>query len=617
MKRAWIAVVAAGAWASSARAAAEPSVAAPPAKAATERRDADARLLALLEEDLRAAWKAEPVWASTRGKREFDRRLPDESPAAHASRVEDARARLAALDAIDAGALSPDHRLNAALLRFELRLAIEESRFDTWQMPVTQQSNPVLELVQLPDRLPLRSGREAEDYLQRLEGIPAYLEQVQANMKAGLAAGRTPPRVVLAGVAEQVLSQSRAEDGGHMLLSGMGPGSAADEEQRARGAALVRDKIAPAIRAFGEFLRDEYVPGCRETIGASALPDGAAFYALQIRRHTTLALSADEIHAIGLREVARIRAEMLGVIARTDFAGRDEPDAEKRFAAFIAHLRTDPRFYFTKAEDLLAAYREIAKRVDGEMPRFFRRLPRLPYGVREMPRFMAPTAPTAYYYPGSLENGQAGFFVANTFALDQRPKYEMTALTLHEAVPGHHHQVALAQEAEGVPEWRRERGYTIFVEGWALYAERLGLEMDQSAPGLKPGLGLYTDPYDDFGRLSYEMWRAMRLVVDTGLHAKGWTRDQAIGFMAANSALTKTNIEREVDRYIAWPGQALAYKLGQMKILELRKKAEAELGPRFDLRDFHDMLLERGAVPLEALEQRTGAWIEDRRAAAR
>jgi uncharacterized protein (DUF885 family) len=272
------------------------------------------------------------------------------------------------------------------------------------------------------------------------------------------------------------------------------------------------------------------------------------------------------------------------------------------FHAFTERLRTDRSLYYTDAEDLLDGYRVIAKRIDAELPRFFGRLPRLPYGVKEMPAFIAPASPTAYYYRGSMANGIPGYFVANTFRLDQRPKYEMVALTLHEAVPGHHLQISLAQEMEGVPEWRSTLSFTAFVEGWALYAERLGVEM-----------GVYRTKDDNFGRLSYEMWRALRLVVDTGIHAKGWTRDQAVSYMLDNSALTRENVEREVDRYIAWPGQACAYKIGELKIRELRALAEHELGERFDLRAFHDMILGEGAIPLPLLEERAKAWTLSRK----
>jgi uncharacterized protein (DUF885 family) len=318
---------------------------------------------------------------------------------------------------------------------------------------------------------------------------------------------------------------------------------------------------------------------------------------------------------MGVSEVARIRAEMFRVIARTDFAQRDTLKGDELFAAFVNHLRTEPRFYCQSPQELLTGYREIAKRIDGELPRLFGRLPRLPYGVRELPKFAAPASPTAFYYPGSLTGGVAGYFMANTYRLDQRPRYEMISLTLHEAMPGHHLQIALADEVEGVHPFRRRLGYTAFVEGWGLYAERLGMEMFApigKAEDAGLGRGLFKDPYDDFGRLTYEMWRACRLVVDTGIHAKGWSRQQAIDFMKHNTALSELNIEREVDRYIAWPGQACAYKVGELAIRKMRAEAESALGDRFDLRAFHDHLLGAGALPLDVLQTRMERWTKSR-----
>jgi prolyl oligopeptidase len=329
---------------------------------------------------------------------------------------------------------------------------------------------------------------------------------------------------------------------------------------------------------------------------------GLAWYAYQLRLHTTTDRSAEAIHATGLTEVARIRAEMMQVIARTDWFAADPARAalsdDERFAAFIAYLRTDPRFYVTSAEELLARYREVCKRIDPKLPALFKTLPRLTYGVREIPRFMAPAQTTAYYQPGSPQRGEPGWFYANTYALDQRPTYEFVPLSLHEAVPGHHFQIALAQELDGMREFRKDLDSTAFVEGWALYAERLGIEM-----------GLFGDPYDDFGRLLYEMWRATRLVVDTGLHAFGWPREQAIAYMSANTALSEINIVNEVDRYIGWPGQACAYKIGELEIRDMRATAEAALGRAFDIRAFHDAMLLGGPLPLDVLRRNIDAWI--------
>lgn len=577
---------------------------------------ADDRLLSLLDEDFRVQLKADPLDASRRGYREFDRVMPDLSAKARAEWVADARQRLVALEGVDASALTAANRTNLALLSYELRLRIDAEKFNSWQMPVTQQNGPQNGLPQLPDFLSFTEPQHVEDYVARLESVPAYLDQVIANMREGLKSGRTPPKVVMGTVPMQAATQAEdrflTDPSGHAMYK---PLIGASPEVAERGQRAIREGVVPAFKRFAAFLKDEYVPACREDIAARSLPDGEAFYNFRLRTMTTLDLTAEQIHQLGLGEVARIRAEMFQVIARSDFAQKDSLKGDELFKAFVQYLRTDPRFYYTNADDLLAGYQRIAKVIDPEMSRLFRTLPRLSYGVREMPRFIAPSAPTAYYYPGSLENGVPGWFIANTYLLDQRPKYEMISLTLHEAVPGHHHQYALAQELKsaGLPEWRTTADYTVFGEGWGLYSERLGLEMgDDARSASNPnGKGLFTDPYDDFGRLSYEMWRAMRLVVDTGMHALGWSRERAIQFMLDNSALSQANIEREVDRYIAWPGQAVAYKIGELRIRDLRSQAEQELGERFDVRGFHDAVLMQGAVPVHVLEAQVKAWVEE------
>ncbi len=579
---------------------------------------ADDQLLALLDADFKAQLKQDPLDASRRGYREFDRVMPDLSAAARAAWGKDARERLASLESVDPAALTPANKTNLALLRHELKLRADAERFNGWQMPVTQQNGPQNSLPQIPDYLSFTEAKHLEDYVARLEAVPAYLDQIIANMREGMKSGRTPPRVVMGTVPAQAASQAEerflTDPAAHAMFK---PLSGTTGEVAERGKRAVKDGVVPAFRRFADFLETEYLPACRDTIAAKDLPDGEAFYNFRLRTMTTLDLTAEQIHQIGLTEVARIRAEMFEVIARSDFAQKDSLKSDELFKAFVHFLRTDPRFYYTTADDLMAGYQRLAKIIDPEMSRLFRTLPRLSYGVREMPRFIAPTAPTAYYYPGSLDTGVPGWFVANTYRLDQRPKYEMISLTLHEAVPGHHHQYSIAQELKsgGLPEWRTTADYTVFGEGWGLYSERLGLEMgDDARSSNNPnGKGLFTDPYDDFGRLSYEMWRAMRLVVDTGMHALGWPRDRAIQYMLDNSALSPTNIEREVDRYIAWPGQAVAYKIGELRIRDLRSKAEEALGDKFDVRGFHDAVLMQGAVPVEVLEAQVKAWVAERK----
>ncbi len=564
-------------------------------------------LRALLDEHVDWLMRENPLWASHRGDLRFNDQLGDVSSAAARRRVQEARHRLNRLLALDRSAFTPEDTLDARLLEHELREAIDRDPFRLEQLPIDQRSGPQIWLPQMADRLPFLEPRHQFDYVARLEQVAGQIDQHITNMRAGLEAGRVPPRVTVLGTDAQAAALAAAavrEDPARSPFYTPFHRVDADPEAAARARAAIADSIVPAYARLAEFLRTEYIPACRETIGISDSLDGPEAYAHALRRYTTVDLSAEEIHQIGLAEVARIQAEMMDTIARTDFPHKDEYSGPALLAAFLHYLRTDPRFYYDDPEALLSGYRDICKRIDAELPVLFSVLPRLPYGVRATPDFAAPTSPTAYYYGGSLKTGVAGYFVANTYRLDQRPKYEMIALTLHEAVPGHHLQIALAEELEDVHEFRRMVGYTGFVEGWALYAERLGLEMGDPDQG-----GLYADPYDDFGRLTYEMWRACRLVVDTGIHAKGWTRQQAIDFMVANTALSEYNIDREVDRYIAWPGQACAYKLGELTIRRLRAKAEQKLGSRFDLRSFHDAVLGAGAIPLPILEERIDAWI--------
>ncbi len=573
---------------------------------------ADRAVIALLNEDLNAQAEADPISASMRGDHRYDSKLPDVSPKAIDARLKMTRDRLNRLMSIDREMLTGENRLNAELLEWELRDTLAAGEFKPWQMPISQQNGPQIAAPQWPDSLSFAQRQQYEDYLTRLRTFPIYIDQTIANMRAGLAAGRTPPQLVLRAVPDQAAAQAtfaqRTDPTSHPMYApflDLDPNDPLAESARF---AMIEDVI-PAFERLTEFLRDEYVPQARETIAAIDLPDGEAFYANRLHHFTTTKLTAHEIHEIGLREVARIRREMLKTIARSDFPMKDSfDDNEELFRAFTEYLRTDKRFYYDDPQELLAGYRDICKRMDAEMPVLFGKLPRLSYGVREMPAFIAASAPTAYYYPGSLALGVAGNFVANTTSLNQRPKYEMVALTLHEAVPGHHHQIALSQElkADGLHEWRTTLGYTVFVEGWALYAERLGLEVG----GDPDSRGFYEDPYDDFGRLSYEMWRALRLVVDPGMHAMGWSRDQAIDFMLANSALSRANVVSEVDRYIAWPGQATGYKIGELKVRELRTRSELMLAEEFDLRAFHDAVLGAGAVPLTVLDRRIDAWIE-------
>jgi len=581
----------------------------------------------LLTEDLEALSRHDPIGASRRGDRRFDHLMPDGSPEARAAWIAESTKRLEALRALDRAAMSESERLDAALLEHELTERIEADHFQTWQFAVGPLHGAHMELTQMPESIAFSSRAQLEAYLQRLEASPLYIEQNIEMLRAGMASGRTPPQAIMTRIPQQALALGgetyERDPTAHPLYAPF-KSLSTDDALAIKAQDVIKRELLPALTAFGHFLRDEYVPACRESIGASELPDGSAMYDWMLRGHTTTDLTAEQIHQIGLNEVARIRAEMSDTIARSDWPGRNNADPEARFRGFLDYLRTADRFYFERPDELLAAYRNIAKIVDQHMPEWFGHMPRLPYGVREMNPVIAPSQTTAYYQSGSLESGAPGFFVANTYALDQRPKYEMIPLTMHEAVPGHHHQVAIAQELDGAHEWRSTQWFTAFGEGWALYSERLGLEVGESpnpniekvAPGSPDYRGLYQDPYDDFGRLTYEMWRAMRLVVDTGMHAKGWTREQAIQYMLANSGLSKENVEREVDRYIAWPGQATAYKIGEIRIRELRAYAERELGEKFDRRAFHDVVLGHGHIPLTVLEENVRGWVEKNREGA-
>ncbi|MBM4112042.1 MAG: DUF885 domain-containing protein [Phycisphaerae bacterium] len=532
-------------------------------------------------------------------------RLTDERPESVAERAAAQREFLRRLREIDRTSLDEVDRMNADLFEFFMRDAIDSFERGSWLFPIGPIHGPHQRIPQMAERVPFRSVDDFRDYASRLRAVPALIDSEIATMRLAMSRGMVPPRVTVEMVPAQIGAIVRGRlTGLQDPLARLPAGT--DDATIAEITSRVGDAIAAilsALERFATFISDEYLPACRDSISASDLPGGDAYYDGCLRHHTTLPLGSKRIHEIGVAEVIRLRAEMIEVIRRTDWyaadARRAELGPEALFDSFVTYLRTDPRFFHESSEALLAGYRDICKRVDGHLPRLFRTLPRLPYGVREMPRFMAPTQTTAYYQPGSLEGGTAGFFVANTYALDQRPKYEMIPLALHEAMPGHHLQIALAQELPEQPLFRRESGVSAFGEGWALYSERLGIEM-----------GLYDDPYDDFGRLLYEMWRSCRLVVDTGMHSMGWTRDEAIEFMRRNTALSELNIEREVDRYIAWPGQACAYKIGEILIRSLRDKANERLGAAFDLRDFHEVVLGAGSIPLEVLEQRVNRWID-------
>ncbi|PTQ10924.1 DUF885 domain-containing protein [Sphingomonas oleivorans] len=552
-------------------------------------------LRALIADHWRWHLDTHPTLASSLGDRSGDGRLADISLAARDRDAERAGAFLDRLEAIPDAGLNGPERENKAILARLLREQVEANRFAQREILLTTYSAWHQEFAGLANDLPFRTRADYQSYLDRLAAYPAYNREAMRITQKAVADGLAQPCEAMAGY-DRTISGLIAEDPSqsryYRPFQGARPADMSEADwaaMRRRAAALIRDSIYPENRALLDYYRKGYAPNCRKTLGASAMPGGAGWYAAEAKVMTTTDMTPAQIHALGLSEVARIRAEMETVARKAGYADR---------AAFIAKLRTDPSYYAKTPEALLQAAAFVAKTIDGKLPAYFGKLPRLPYGLRPIPAETAEGTTTAYYSPGSPASGIAGTYYVNTSKLDQRPLWELPALTAHEAVPGHHNQIALQQELD-LSEFRKHQAsFTAFVEGWALYTEHLGIEM-----------GLYDTPEKDMGRLSYEMWRACRLVVDTGIHAMGWTKAQAIAFMKENSALSDANIEAEVNRYISWPAQALAYKIGELKIRELRARAEKALGARFDLRRFHDAVLGGGAVPLDLLEARIDAWI--------
>ena len=536
-----------------------------------------------------------PVWASSLGYRENDARLGDISLAAEDRRAAEAARYLARLNAIPDAGLSAADRVNKAILKRGLEEWIEGNRFGQRMMLFSNRYGWHQSIAGLSDSLTFRNAADYENYLKRLAQYSAMNDEALAISTRALNEGYVLPCAAMDGFAETIsgvipadVTQSRL----YAPFKADRPASISTaqwSDLQSRAQALIAGDLRAAYAKHLAWYQTQYAPKCNKAVGMSALPNGVAFYNFRVRQMTTTNRTADDIHKLGLSEVQRIRREMEQVAKKAGFVTRE---------AFIADLRTNPKYYAKTPAELMAAVALEAKKIDGKMPSLFTVLPRLPYGIKEIPPEIAPGTTTAYYERGSPEQGIAGFYAVNTSKLDQRPLWEVPALTVHEAVPGHHQQIALQQELP-MPDWRRHGSYfTAFVEGWGLYSERLGIEM-----------GLYDTPAKDMGRLSYEMWRATRLVVDTGLHAKGWSKERAVAFMTDNSALSAANIEAEVNRYIADPGQALAYKIGELKIRELRARGEKTLGDKFDLRRFHDAVLGQGAVPLDALEAQIDAWI--------
>ena len=561
--------------------------------------DARDELYALFDEDWAARLVESPQFATSVGDHGRNDELADMSLEAIGRRVERRRDVLRRLEEIDVSGLSAADRINARMFERQLRSSVQGFEFGGYEMPLNADSGFHMGFARMHRPMPFRTPDHYDDYIARMRAIPAYFEQQQGHMRAGIERGFTLPRVTLEGYEDTISAHivDDPQDSAFWAPFEEVPASVGEMDRErilTDAEAAITGAVVPAYQGFYDFFVGEYLPGARETIGASDLPDGEAYYADQVRWFTTLDVTPQEVHEIGLGEVARIRTEMEEVIRETGFEGS--------YAEFLDFLRTDPRFYPKTAQELLERAAWIAKTMDGKLPSLFATLPRVPYTVEPVPDHMAPKYTAGRYVSAPYNSTQPGIYWVNTYNLPSRPFYALEALTLHEAVPGHHLQTALAAEMDAVPEFRRHDYLSAFGEGWGLYAEYLGLEA-----------GIYDDPYSNFGRLTYEIWRACRLVVDTGVHALGWTRQQVLDYLAENTALSLHEVTTETDRYISWPGQALAYKMGELKIRELRARAEEALGADFDVRRFHDAVLANGSVPLDILEELIDAWIEEQR----
>jgi len=562
--------------------------------------DAGAALHRLLAAEWEWGLERNPVGASLLGDRRWNDRWGDLSLEAIEQNDRHRRAVLERLKAIDRSQLSPRDQLNLDLFRKDVENDLEDHRLHAYLIPFNSQREGIQTSAQVADALPFVALKDFEDWVARLRAFPVCLDQTMEVLREGVREKMTLARVVLQRVPgqldQQIVRDPRESDFYKPFRSFPAAVSRADQERLSKAAAdSIAQGIVPAFARYKEFYVKEYLPACYDQPGIWQAPNGEALYAFLVRRFTTTNLTPAEVNRIGLREVARIRAEMDAVQTLTGFQG-SRPE-------FFKLLRTDPRFFEKTPDALLEAYRALAKRVDPNLVKLFHTLPRMPYGVEPIPAAVAPDTTAAYYEPGAADGSRAGTYRVNLYRPETRPSWEMTALTLHESVPGHHLQIALGMEQTDLPNFRRYGYYNAFGEGWGVYAESLGGEM-----------GLYDDPYSKFGELTYEMWRAVRLVVDTGMHVMHWDRQKAIDYFMDNAAKEELDVVNEIDRYIAWPGQALAYKIGQLKIRELRTKASQALGPRFDVREYHEVVLRDGALPLDILERNVNEWLSAKKA---
>jgi uncharacterized protein (DUF885 family) len=574
-----------------------------PHAAHAQDKDSQAAAGKALSSFFEAEWNYEmeqnPTRASSLGDRRWNDRWGDRSLEAIGKREEHTTEALARLAKIERAQLSPADQLNYDLFKKDLETEIEGAKFRAYLMPINQRGGPQT-LDELGDRLRFETVKDYEDWVARLRSVPALMEQEIALMREGARTHVMWPKVVLNRVPAQIDKQlvSKPEESPFYKPLTKFPVaiSSPDRERLTKAASeAIASGVLPSFQKLKKYFVDEYLPAAFDQVGVWQMPQGAEFYAYLARRHTTTALTPQQIHEKGLSEVARIHGEMLAILEKVGFKGT--------LPEFFTKLRTDPQFFYKTPEELLEAYRALAKRIDPNLVKVFKTLPRTPYGVTPIPDNIAPDTTTAYYNQPAADGSRAGLYFVNLYKPETRPKWEMMALSLHESVPGHHLQIALAQELGDIPKFRRYGGYTAFVEGWGLYAESLGQEM-----------GLYDDPYSKFGQLTYEMWRAVRLVVDTGMHQMKWDRQRAINFFMENAPKSENDIVNEIDRYISMPGQALAYKIGELKIKELRERARREIGENFDIREFHDAVLLSGAVPLDVLERNIDAWIATKKA---
>ncbi len=562
--------------------------------AAAQNGSATKALHDLFDADWDYQMREHPTRASQLGDRRWNDRWTDISLEAIQKRHEHEPEVLAKLQKIARSQLSPADQLNYDLFKKDYEESVEEHKFRWYLIPLDQRGGIQTEN-ELGDALRFETVKDYDDWIARLRSFPVYMDQTIALMREGVKARMVQPKVIMQRVPTQIdkqIVETPQQSLFYKPFKRFPPGIAVDEQERLmrEASAAIGGGVMPAYKRFKRFFVEEYLPACFDEVGVWQMPNGEEMYAFFARRHTTTNLTPREIHENGLAEVKRIRAEMQEVMNRVGFKGS--------LTEFFNFLRTDQRFYYRTPEELLQAYKAVAKTIDPNLVKIFRSLPRMPYGVEPIPAAVAPDTTTAYYRNPAADGSRAGTYFVNLYKPETRPKWEMMALSLHESVPGHHLQIALAQEQGEIPKFRRYGSYTAFVEGWGLYAESLGEDM-----------GLYDDPYAKFGQLTYEMWRAVRLVVDTGMHSMHWTRKQAIDYFMENAPRQELDIINEIDRYIAWPGQALAYKVGQLKIRELRERAARELGAKFDLREFHDVVLKEGAVPLDVLERNVDTWI--------